>query len=216
MNPAADHHLAPLFFALLGVCFLYGALNVGVQWDLWHGVLMTALVGAGGYTLRGLGAGPRQVAALVLPVLLVVWGEEAVASPGLFIARHVAAAIFELVLAARLLAAASRASRVDMGLVLGTASTYLLIGLISTHAFLVLNLVDPGCVRGNLTHDPMATLTFYSFSALTTLGADDLSPVSPLARSLSVGEALCGNLFLAIVVARVVSMHVADRGTPVN
>jgi membrane protein CcdC involved in cytochrome C biogenesis len=48
------------------------------------------------------------------------------------------------------------------------------------------------------------TLTYFSLTTLTTLGYGDILPVSPLARSLAMLEALTGQLYLAAFVARLV------------
>jgi hypothetical protein len=196
---------------LLAVIFLYGAVNFGAAWDTWDGVLMTAMVASGGYTLLRLGLARWAVAIAVVPVVLIIWAEEAIGGTSLFGARHVLSAAFELFLMSQLLLAATRAEVVNLDLVFGTASIYLLIGLAGAQAFLLLDLFTLNPFRGELGDDPLAAFTYYSFCALTTLGSNDIAPVNPLAQSLTVGEALIGNLFIAIVVARVVNMHVADR-----
>ncbi len=48
---------------------------------------------------------------------------------------------------------------------------------------------------------------YFSFVTLTTLGYGDITPVSSGARSLAVVEALCGQLYLAVIVARLIGMH---------
>jgi hypothetical protein len=55
--------------------------------------------------------------------------------------------------------------------------------------------------------DAMHTLTYYSFVTLTTLGYGDISPVSKIARSLSIMEALTGTLFLAVLISRLVGSY---------
>lgn len=55
-------------------------------------------------------------------------------------------------------------------------------------------------------------LTYFSYVTLTTLGYGDISPISPLARSLAVLEALTGVLFLAVLISRLVGNYAARRG----
>jgi voltage-gated potassium channel len=45
---------------------------------------------------------------------------------------------------------------------------------------------------------------YFSFVTLSTLGYGDIVPVSPVARGLAVGEAILGQLYLAVLVARLV------------
>lgn len=203
--------LAPLFVGLIGVSFFYSALSRGVDWGFWDGVLLTVMVLSGAYALATLGVARRRTLPLTSALLALIWAEELAGGEVLLLARHVTAVGFEVLLGSVLLAATGRATRVDADLVLGTASTYLLIGLAYAHLYFLLDRFAPGAFRGVDPRDPLAALTYYSFGSLTTLGSGDLAPVSPLARALTVGEAVFGNLFLAIIVARVVSMHVAHQ-----
>jgi len=55
-------------------------------------------------------------------------------------------------------------------------------------------------------------LQYYSFSTLATLGYGDVTPLTSGARSLSVLEGLTGQLYLAVLIARLVGMHAARHG----
>jgi len=54
-------------------------------------------------------------------------------------------------------------------------------------------------------------LHYFSISTITTLGYGDIVPVHPFARTLATVEALVGQLFPAILLARLVSLSVVDR-----
>jgi hypothetical protein len=56
-----------------------------------------------------------------------------------------------------------------------------------------------------------AKLTYFSFVTLTTVGYGDITAVHPIARPLVVLEALTGQLFPAILIARLVSLEIAHR-----
>ena len=57
----------------------------------------------------------------------------------------------------------------------------------------------------------VATMLYFSLTTLTTTGYGDIVPVDPFARSLANLESVIGPFFLAITVARLVSMELADR-----
>jgi hypothetical protein len=57
----------------------------------------------------------------------------------------------------------------------------------------------------------VATMLYFSLTTLTTTGYGDVVPIDPFARSLANLESVIGPLFLAITVARLVSMELADR-----
>jgi voltage-gated potassium channel len=54
---------------------------------------------------------------------------------------------------------------------------------------------------------------YYSFVCLTTTGYGDIAPISELTRMLSILESLTGQLYLAILVARLVGLQVAQAMT---
>jgi voltage-gated potassium channel Kch len=53
-----------------------------------------------------------------------------------------------------------------------------------------------------------SSLVYFSFATLTTLGYGDVTAVHTAARSLALLEALTGQLFPAVLIARLVAMEV--------
>jgi hypothetical protein len=56
-----------------------------------------------------------------------------------------------------------------------------------------------------------ATMLYFSITTLATVGYGDIVPIHPFARSLANFEAIAGQFYLAITVARLVTMEVEDR-----
>ncbi|MCC6209700.1 MAG: two pore domain potassium channel family protein, partial [Burkholderiales bacterium] len=54
---------------------------------------------------------------------------------------------------------------------------------------------------------------YFSFVTLSTVGYGDFVPVSPVARTLAMTEAMTGTLYLAILISRLVSLH-SSAGHP--
>ena len=54
-------------------------------------------------------------------------------------------------------------------------------------------------------------LTYFSYITLTTTGYGDITPLSPLTRTLALFEALTGQIYLVITLARLVSLAIMDR-----
>ena len=52
----------------------------------------------------------------------------------------------------------------------------------------------------------MAKWVYFSFITLTTVGYGDITPIAPAARSLVILEALLGQFFVAVLVARLVGL----------
>ena len=56
----------------------------------------------------------------------------------------------------------------------------------------------------------IAVYTYFSFVTLTTLGYGDVAPVAPFARALAYAEAMMGQIYLTVIVARVVALYIMD------
>jgi Ion channel len=96
----------------------------------------------------------------------------------------------------------------------GGICAYLLVGMVWASAFQIVEQSHPGSfhfVNAPADFDQLISkLTYYSFCTLTTLGGD-VSPISPIARSLTVAEAAVGQLFPAIFIGALVAMAMQSR-----
>jgi hypothetical protein len=54
-------------------------------------------------------------------------------------------------------------------------------------------------------------MVYFSFVTLTTLGFGDITPLSRVAHMLTVTEAIIGNLYVAVVVTYLLSVHFDQR-----
>jgi len=95
--------------------------------------------------------------------------------------------------------------------ILGAMAVYLLLGILWTTFYVTEVVFDPHAFyldpeRYSNTVASAGDLLFFSFATLTTLGYGDVTPMSALARSLAVVEAVVGVLFLATLIARFVSV----------
>lgn len=119
------------------------------------------------------------------------------------------------ILAALVLVQVFREGPITSYRIQGSIVVYLLAGFAWAAAYEVVYFAWPGAFQaaqnvageGRISHG----LLYYSFVTLTTLGYGDITPVHPVARSLAIGEALVGQLYPAILIARLVSMRIASR-----
>ncbi|HLY38138.1 MAG TPA: potassium channel family protein [Candidatus Binatia bacterium] len=97
----------------------------------------------------------------------------------------------------------------------GAVAVYLLLGVLWAGLYEMIHTLSPAAFRfaePPQTHAELVTsLAYYSFVTLTTMGYGDITPVHPAARSAAMLEALTGQLFPAILIARLVAMELAAR-----
>jgi hypothetical protein len=109
-----------------------------------------------------------------------------------------------------------RATRVDADKIMGAICALFLIGLFWSFLYQFIDSVDPDSFDGS-GHDHahsviggprQAELLYFSFVTMTTLGYGDIVPTNQLTRALATMEALAGQLYLAVLVARLVALHI--------
>ena len=93
----------------------------------------------------------------------------------------------------------------------GAIAVYLLLGFSWAQAYELIELWHPGAFTGAVDGRGSLPWTYYSFVTLTTMGYGDIMPVHPLARAAAVLEALTGQLYLTILLARLVSLELQSR-----
>ena len=110
-----------------------------------------------------------------------------------------------------------RRSRINLHCILGAVAVYLHLGLIFAllGTLLVLHVGDKAYAFADALETEhvrlLSRMIYFSFTTLTSVGFGDITPVFPLARSLANLEGLCGQLFPAILLARLVSMELESR-----
>ena len=78
--------------------------------------------------------------------------------------------------------------------------------------FSVLEAINPGsfAIGDRQIEVGLSLFIYYSFVTITTLGYGDISPITAPANSFSFLEAVTGQLYLAILIARLVGIHIAQ------
>jgi voltage-gated potassium channel Kch len=99
--------------------------------------------------------------------------------------------------------------------IVGAICVYLLIGLAWASLFETLDSVVPGSFRfpADTAWATPGTVRYhyFSFVTLATLGYGDVTPQTALAGTLAALEAVSGQLYIGITVARLVALSMADR-----
>lgn len=106
---------------------------------------------------------------------------------------------------------ALRAGKVDKERIVAALDAYLLAGIAFSAVFFTLELAWPDSFGAPATSDlTRPNSIYFSFVTLATLGYGDIAPVSDTARGFAVLEAVTGQTYLAVLVARLVSLYGAN------
>jgi hypothetical protein len=105
-----------------------------------------------------------------------------------------------------------RAPSVDVEVICASISAYLMLGLIWTMAYWLVEQLTPGAFAFNTTTGTKETMEgfnafYFSFITLSTVGYGDITPVSKVARMLAAMEAMTGLLYVAVLIARLVGLY---------
>lgn len=113
-----------------------------------------------------------------------------------------------------------RTRDVTLDTILGAVVTYLLAAVAFSVLFQIIETKFPGSFsglpddigksRGSLS----SMLLYFSFVCITTMGYGDIVPASDLARPLAVLEGVFGQLYLAVMIARLVGLHLVSGRDP--
>jgi Ion channel len=96
--------------------------------------------------------------------------------------------------------------------VFGAIVLYLMLAIIWAFAYALVDREVPHAFAGQLDKtDGFVDWGYFSLVTLTTVGYGDITPVARVARSLATAEALIGQLYPAIIIARLVSLQASDR-----
>ena len=103
----------------------------------------------------------------------------------------------------------------------GAFCGYVLIGIVFAEAYCLLDILAPdsyrmGTVSTEQLDDPtqrFMMLEYFSFTTLTTLGFGDVIPSTPVSRGLAIWEVVCGQFYLAVLVAGLVNLRGGQAAT---
>jgi hypothetical protein len=94
---------------------------------------------------------------------------------------------------------------------LGALSVYLLIALAATYFFLFIDTFLSGSGRFFGQEEPTTVFTYFSLITITTVGYGDFDPAGAFGRAAAAWEAVIGQIYLVVVVARLVTLYGGGR-----
>ena len=105
-----------------------------------------------------------------------------------------------------------RAPSVNTEVLCASISAYLMLGLMWTLAYWLVDQLTPGGAFSFNTNAGRQSMNgfnalYFSFVTLSTVGYGDITPLSRIARWLAAMEAMTGLLYVTVLIARLVSLY---------
>ena len=210
-----ERYVQLLIALLLGLALYPVAVETGLA--RWFRLALMLMLAVSAYAVSGRRRVLLTALALGIPAIAAQLGAVALegrislllaAGLALLFLAFVTVVIFSSVLAP---------GKVTRDKIAGAISVYLLLGMVWALLYTVLAIAHPGTFdlpagaegQGEVTE---YTFFYFSFVTLTTLGYGDITPVSPVSQTLAWLQAVVGQLYLAILVARLVGLHIVHSG----
>ena len=90
---------------------------------------------------------------------------------------------------------------------------YFFIGIIGSILLAATYHLNPGAFNANTVLSEPADFIYFSFVTLTSLGYGDISPVSPIAKSISIFLSFSGQIYLATIISMLVGKYLSAKPT---
>lgn len=140
--------------------------------------------------------------------LVAVFGIKELAEKGYLILLFLYALFFFLAIAI-LITKMSSNKVITTDTIKGGISVYFLLGLFWAILYSIVVRFNPNALSN--IHEVDFDIYYYSFTTLTTLGYGDIAPVSTYAKILAILEAVVGPVYLAIFVAQLIGLNIAQK-----
>jgi len=159
-----------------------------------------------------------EVILLLVGVVLSIAGTVTNNTP-LFFIGNTCRVVFMIMVALTILIDLFRGRKVSGDTLAGAVCVYLLIAVIWGYFFLLIEVIVPGSFSFTQGHARMQLwisqeffpFFYFSMVTITTVGYGDMSPVSSEAQTFATIEALIGQIYLTILVARLVGMYMVHQ-----
>ena len=204
---------AALLVFLLALIVMSPIIAANASWHLIE-LIFDGILIAGVYSV---GPTKNRWPFLVLTVatLGVRWGEKLSGAPQLDLGALSISVVWLIYADSIIIAHLFKRRDVTVDTILGAMVAYLLVAVAFTFVFEIIEIQNPGSFSGladgaaldrsELTNSMM----YLSLVCITTMGFGDIVPVSDIARPLAVLEGVFGQLYLAVMIARLVGLHIA-------
>jgi hypothetical protein len=200
-----------LFVSLLALILFTPLVQEFVGIHIVWNIFLTGILLSGVHAVSGKRRSVYIASLLALPMLVSVWSAYVVENNYLVIVGTLCGVLFFAYMIVNILLFIYKQDEVTRDLIAGAVVVYLLMAIMWTFIYRVVDTVHPGSFTFSATdiHERLR-FTYFSLVTITTLGYGDIVPTTSLASSLATLEAVVGQLYLVTTVAWLVGVRVTQ------
>ena len=198
-----------ILFMLVLAPFLDEFVQTKILMDVFLTVIFIFII----YTIRLKRSQVIIALILVLPLIITTWSKYFVEIKTISLLTRIFGALFFAYAAINIIRIVTKSEKVTRETIFAAIVAYLLIALMWAFLYTILERVSPGSFSFPDKGSWGETMRFeyLSFVTITTLGFGDITPVTDQASALVMTEAVVGQIYLVVLVAWLVGMHVSRR-----
>ena len=187
--------------------FLEGYARVGLLTDIFFCLILLS----GAYAFSQQGKAFFVALVIAFPALLLEVTSHFLLSEPIETIKRIAYALFFAYILVIILSHIFREKKVTEDLITGAVCAYFLLGMVWSFVFYFLEMARAGSFSfGTTIQQDAGSFMYYSFITLATVGYGDIVPLTSPARSLAALEAVTGQLYLAVTIARLVGVQASQ------
>ncbi len=171
----------------------------------------TAIIFAGAWVLGQNARLARVAIPLAVITLVMVWLAMLVPGKAIVYTGRTLAGVFFVLTTVQLALYLAKARSANMATVLASLCGYLMIAIVYALAYDIVGEFVLAPFSSGMADPAPGDYVYFSIVTMTTLGYGDITPIHPLTRSLATTEAVIGQFYVAVIVARLVSIVILQK-----
>ncbi len=201
--------MAVIMAMILTTPFLQDYIHLRLVLDIFYSAIFLVAM-----YLVGQEKGRVKLAAfLAVPMILSLWAHYFFDSAHIVLLGRVCGIVFFAIAIYHCGRFIAQSPQVTQDVIIAAVVVYLLMALMWSSAYALLEFHQPGSFvyQEGMASDSRPFFLYYSFVTLTTLGFGDITPLTAKAKSFTILQAVIGQVYLVVVLAWLVGMHVSRK-----
>ena len=195
------------FLAMLALILLSPLLEENYYGTWAVRILFTIMMAAAVYAASGRQSYRIVALSLAVPWLLIAWLADQIGWTGSDVVERALTVALNIFVGCIILRNVTLAREVNLNILSGALGLYLLVAINWAVSYAMIESLLPGSFTADVTPISWHRFLYFSLTTITTLGYGDILPTTSFARIWATMEAVTGVLYIAVLVARLVSLY---------